>query len=202
MVLARSGRCLRGVHRELCGRLIDGFIATGGADAAADYAEQIPVRVIGLVLGVPEELSDTFTGWVANTIGTPPRSERRMPALDALIAYLLGEIDARRDEGDDLIRVLLRTEVDGEPLSAESVLGTVALTLLAGIDTTWSAIGSAMWHLATHPADRRRLAAEPELMPTAVEELLSAYSPVTMARVVVEDTEIAGCPSTPATRCC
>jgi len=62
------------------------------------------------------------------------------------------------------------------------------------VDTTWSAIGSSLWHLATHPEDRKRLAAEPELMPTAVEELLRAYSPVTMAREVTEDIEYAGCP--------
>ena len=74
------------------------------------------------------------------------------------------------------------------------VLGTLALILVAGVDTTWSSIGSAMWHLATHDDDRRRLVAEPELIPTAIEELLRAYSPVTMARIVTEDTELAGCP--------
>jgi cytochrome P450 len=51
-----------------------------------------------------------------------------------------------------------------------------------------------MWHVATHDDDRRRLVAEPELIPTAVEELLRAYSPVTMARIAAVDTEIAGCP--------
>jgi cytochrome P450 len=65
---------------------------------------------------------------------------------------------------------------------------------LAGIDTTWSAIGSSLWHLATHPEDRRRLVAEPDLMPMAIEELLRAYAPVTMARLVARDHEIGGCP--------
>ena len=74
------------------------------------------------------------------------------------------------------------------------VLGMAALVLIAGVDTTWSAIGSSLWHLATHADDRKRLVAEPELMPTAVEELLRAYSPVTMAREVTEDFEYAGCP--------
>jgi cytochrome P450 len=66
--------------------------------------------------------------------------------------------------------------------------------LIAGVDTTWSAIGSSLWHLATHDEDRRRLVAEPGLMPVAVEELLRAYSPVTMARVVTGDVDFAGCP--------
>lgn len=73
-------------------------------------------------------------------------------------------------------------------------MGTLRLLLVAGIDTTWSAIGSAMWHLARVPEDRRRLVAEPQLMPTAIEELLRAYAPVTMAREVVEDTTVGGCP--------
>ena len=70
----------------------------------------------------------------------------------------------------------------------------MVLLMVAGIDTTWSAIGASLWHLATHPEDRRRLVAEPELMPTAVEEFLRAYAPVTMARMVAQDFEFEGCP--------
>jgi cytochrome P450 len=66
------------------------------------------------------------------------------------------------------------------------------LLLIAGIDTTWSSIGSALWHLATHPADRRRLVEEPELLPTAVEEFLRVYSPVTMGRLATEDITLDG----------
>lgn len=74
------------------------------------------------------------------------------------------------------------------------MLGSLRLLLIAGIDTTWSAIGSSLWHLAKTPVDRERLIAEPGLIPTAVEELLRAYSPVTMAREVVKETTISGCP--------
>ena len=89
---------------------------------------------------------------------------------------------------------LLGTEVDGKPLDDGIVLGMAALVLIAGVDTTWSGIGSSMWHLATHPDDATRLVSEPELMPTAVEELLRAYSPVTMARIAVHDVDLVGCP--------
>ena len=61
--------------------------------------------------------------------------------------------------------------------------------LIAGIDTTWSAIGSTLWHLARNPDDTARLVVEPQLMASAVEEFLRVYSPVTMARVVTADTE-------------
>jgi cytochrome P450 len=181
--------------RELCRSLVDGFVDTGRADAAAGYAQQIPVRVIGQVLGVPDELADMFTGWVRDILEFAHDEVRRTKARDELVAYFLGEMDARRGgDGADLISTLLRSEVEGQPVPDGHVLGTVALTLIAGVDTTWSAIGSALWHLATNPEDLARLVAEPDLLPTAVEELLRAYSPVTMARIVTEDLEFGGCP--------
>ncbi len=183
------------VTRALCNRLIDGFIETGSADAAQDYAQQIPVRVIALVLGVPDELSDTFTGWVRDVLEFAHDEVRSAAGRDGITNYLLGELEVRRtNPGDDLISELLNTEVDGAPIDDLNIMGMAALTLIAGVDTTWSSIGSSMLHLATHPADARRLAAEPDLMPVAVEELLRAYSPVTMARIAVDDADVAGCP--------
>ena len=67
------------------------------------------------------------------------------------------------------------------------VLGIANLLLIAGIDTTWSSIGSALFHFGSHADDRRRLAADPSLFPTATEEMLRYYSPVTMGRVAQTD---------------
>jgi hypothetical protein len=70
----------------------------------------------------------------------------------------------------------------------------MVLILVAGIDTTWSAIGASLWHLAKNPDDLARLVNEPELMPLAIEEFLRFYAPVTMARLVVDDYDFHGCP--------
>jgi cytochrome P450 len=181
--------------RDLCRRHIDGFIDAGHADAATDYAQQIPVRIVAHILGVPESLSDTFTGWVRDMLEFADDPERNLRGQEGFGSYLIAELERRKDQpGDDLISELLRTSHDGEPLADRLVLGIAALVMIAGIDTTWSSIGSSLWHLATHPADAARLVAEPELMPLAVEELLRAYSPVTMARLVATDTELGGCP--------
>jgi hypothetical protein len=181
--------------RDLCNRLIDEIIEAGTGDAAADYAQQIPVRVIAWILGVPGDMADTFTGWVRDVLEFAYDERRRIAGRQALVAYLSQHLEERRaDPQDDLISELLQADVDGHPVPDDVVLGMAALTLIAGVDTTWSAIGSSLWHLATHPDDRRRLIAEPQLMPTAVEELLRAYSPVTMARIVAADTEFQGCP--------
>jgi len=181
--------------RALCGSLIDAHLATGGADAASEYAQQIPVRVIGAILGIPEELAGTFTGWVRDVLEFADDPERTQRGMFGIGYYLWDRINERREtDGDDLLTYLLHAEVDGEPVDDMVILGMAILTMIAGIDTTWSAIGSSLWHLATNDDDRERLVADPALMDTAVEELLRAYSPVTMARVVTEDVEVSGCP--------
>jgi hypothetical protein len=181
--------------RDLCRGLIAGFVETGHADGAAGYAQQIPVRVIAHILGVPTDLADTFTEWVRDVLEFADVPERREHGTHHLISYFVEEVEKRKGgDGDDLLSELLRTEVDGAVVEDSIVLGMAALVLIAGIDTTWSAIGSALWHLATHDEDRKRLVAEPELMPVAVEEFLRAYAPVTMARMVVSDIDYLGCP--------
>jgi cytochrome P450 len=181
--------------RGLCRSLVDGLAGTGRADAAAGYAQQIPVRVIGHMLGVPEERSDEFTGWVRDVLEFAYDDDRRTSGAQALVAFFRSQFDQRRDQPrDDLLTQLLVAEVDGEPVPEAVRLGMAVLLLIAGVDTTWSAIGSSLWHLATHPDDRRRMVAEPGLWPTAIEELLRAYAPVTMGRVLDHDVEVDGCP--------
>ncbi len=181
--------------RDLCIRLIDSFVDSGHADAAENYAQQIPVRVIAHILGVPADLADTFTGWVRDVLEFADDPERRQRGAQGLFEYFIDELATRKaNPGDDLLSFLLTTEVDGQPLEHSVVLGVAALVLIAGVDTTWSAIGSSLWHLGSHPEDRRRLTEDPDVMPLAIEELLRAYSPVTMARIVTEDVEYNGCP--------
>jgi len=181
--------------RALCHRLIDGFIESGECDVAGDYAQQIPVRVIAHILGVPEDLSDTFTGWVRDVLEFAYDEERRRRGIMGVIGFFQEAVAHRRlNPADDLISELLHTEIDGQPIEESVILGMSSLLLIAGVDTTWSSIGSSLWHLASHPGDRRRLVAEPDLLPTAIEEFLRAYSPVTMARRLLEDVDYNGCP--------
>jgi len=181
--------------RDLCRSLLDGFADRGSADAAVDYAQQIPVRVIAHVLGVSADMADEFTGWVRDILEFGDDRERRTAGSEGLLSYFVAQLEhRRRAPGEDLLSELIQTEVDGAPLEDGIILGIAALVLIAGVDTTWSAIGSSLWHLATHPDDLKRLVADPELMPLAIEELLRAYSPVTMARVVTADVEFGGCP--------
>ncbi len=180
--------------RILCNRLIDGFIADGRADAAADYAEQITPRVIAHILGIDPARAEEFVGWVRGVLEIgltePDEMVRCRTAIRAFFQEMVTE--RRRNPCGDAISMLIDSEAEGEKLTDYRILGMCSLLLIAGIDTTWSAISSSLYHFATHPQDQARLRAEPELLPTAVEELLRFYSPVTMGRIVTEPVEIDG----------
>jgi cytochrome P450 len=122
-------------------------------------------------------------------------AEERQALVDEgeLDAYMDARIaEHLADPQDDLTSFLLDAELDGHKLDPDHVRGTMVLLMIAGIDTTWSAIGASLWHLAQSPADRRRLVDEPGTMTTAVEEFLRAYAPVTMARLVAKDFDFRG----------
>jgi cytochrome P450 len=182
--------------REYCRELVGAMAGQDVVDAAEGYAQHIPVRVIADMLGLPESDADVFRGFVHHVLeGVDKSIEERAAGMGDLFQYLSGHIeDHRANPRDDLISFLLDAELEGEKLDTFQVGRTIALLLIAGIDTTWSAIGASIWHLAKTPADRQRLVDEPELLPTAMEELLRAYAPVTMARLVREDMDYGGCP--------
>jgi cytochrome P450 len=160
------------------------------------YAQHIPVNVIARMLGFPLEDADLFRGFVHDVLeGVNHAPAVRMAAFERLDAYLDRQIQDHVDHPrDDLTTFLMNTTIFDQPLSHDHVRGTIVLLLLAGIDTTWSAIGSSIWHLAGTPGDLQRLQDEPELWPTAIEEFLRAYAPVTMARMVAKDHDFNGCP--------
>jgi cytochrome P450 len=181
--------------RESCRALLDELGERDQFDASMEYARHIPSRVMAQMFGLDLSLSDTFHDWIYRIliegIHNPMATITAIGEQDVLFKELI----ALRTEnpGDDLVSYLLKSEYNGEPMTESHITGTLRLLLIAGIDTTWGAIGSSIWHLATHPEDRRRLVAEPELMPTAIEEFLRAYSPSTHMREVVNETTISGC---------
>jgi cytochrome P450 len=184
--------------RALCNELLDATTGKREIDAAVDYAQDIPLRVIAKMLGFPESDADIFRRFIRMVIEDVGASaEERQANIDSgeLDAYLEARIEEHLENPrDDLTSFLLEAEIDGNKLEPDHVAGTMVLLMIAGIDTTWSAIGASLWHLAQNPDDRKRLAAEPELMNTAVEEFLRAYAPVTMARMVAKDFDFHGCP--------
>ena len=183
--------------RQICSGLLDGLDGRTEFDAASEYAQEIPGDVTARMLGVPLEDTPQFRWWLHDLLELGPNDPTlARETTTRMMDYMLGLIsDRRRAGGDgDLVQYLLEQRVDGQELSDDEMARTLFLLLIAGIDTTWSALGFCLLHLATHPEDRHRLASDPSLLPTAVEEFLRAYSPVFIARVAEHDTDIAGCP--------
>ncbi len=182
--------------RELCNQLLDEMGDADLVDASVQYAEHIPVGLIAKLCGLPAEDGEQFREFVRIVLeGVDLPTEERIAAFQPVEDYIVPAIVERRENPDDgLISYLLDAEIMGEKLSDEHVFGSILLLIVAGIDTTWSAIGSSIWHLANNPDDLERLVAHPELLPSAVEEFLRAYAPVSMARLVKDDFEFQGCP--------
>jgi cytochrome P450 len=150
--------------------------------------------VMAHMLAIPEEDVEQFGKWIQlaleEGIANPAIAMR---AVQAMMDYFRAHVAQRsKSPGDDLVSLLLESRVEGEKLPEAMLLGILRSLIVAGIDTAWSAIGASLWHLATHPADRTRLHAEPGLLESAVEEFLRAYSPVTMGRQVVQQTTLNG----------
>jgi cytochrome P450 len=185
--------------RALCNELIDRFINQPEVDAAIAYAQEIPARLTAHLLGLPEQDGELYRRFIAALLedGITDRA-LLTAAVEESDRYFRQHVRARKAApGDDLISYLKSAELDGQPLSEDKVVGFLRVLLVAGIDTTWSAIGVCLWHLAQTPADRERLVREPQLLPQAIEEFLRAYAPVTMARVVAKETQLGGCTLSP-----
>jgi cytochrome P450 len=185
--------------RQFCRGLIADLDGASHADASEHYAQHIPVHGMCQLLGVPESDADMFRDWIFRNFQLAPRDNAVREQIAAeMLEYNNRMLALRReDPKDDLLTLIANAEIDGEPVSDELKSGYVSLTIIAGIDTTWSAIGSGMWHFAQHAGERAALAAADNddlLWTTASEEVLRYYAPVTMGRKVIKDTEVEGCP--------
>jgi cytochrome P450 len=183
--------------RAFCAESLDPMVGAGGFDFIADLGAQMPMRTIGMLLGIPEEdqqaLRDEMDEGFRLEEGAPPEVARAaLTTGDAFGDY----IDWRKDHpSDDLMTELLTAEFDDHTgvrrtLSREEILGYVGLLAGAGNETTTRLIGWSGKLLAEHPDQRRRLVDDRSLIPNAVEELLryEAPSPV-QARYIQEDVE-------------
>lgn len=186
--------------------LIDGFLddmaQKGKVDFVAELAFPLPVAVIAEMLGVPREDGERFNAWsrafIQGTDGarvTPESAEASMRAGLALDGYLSELIEQRRRHPqEDLISALIRARDGGESLSDTELLGTCVLLLIAGHETTVNLLGNGLLTLLRHPQQMALLRDRPDLIDSAVEEMLRYESPVQRGtgRFTTASLEIAG----------
>jgi cytochrome P450 len=188
------------IHRTTR-ELLDAAEARGSMDLVADLAYPLPVTVIAELLGVPRQDREQLKRWSATIMefqAVPLPTQEAILRSQAGIVEMrsyLAEIarDRRMRPREDLISELVALEIDGDRLAEDELLSTCLTLLVAGHETTTNLIGSALWLLLRHPAQRSRLRAEPALMPSAIEEVLRFESPLhRVGRTALSDIEISG----------
>jgi cytochrome P450 len=178
---------------ETCAGLIDNLADRGRAEFVGEFAEPFPTRIFTNILGLPSAEAPRFVSWNNKLLHSQDQPEVRRDAGIEINDYLRTLIAARRVEPrDDVVSALLETEIDGRPIVDDEVQNLCFLLFVAGLDTVTAGLTWCFHFLAQHPEHRRRLIAEPALMPSAVEELLRVHSFVSPARTVARDLEFAG----------
>jgi cytochrome P450 len=163
-----------------------------------DFAYPLPLTVISEMLGIPLADRDKFREWSQAAVSFTP-DDRANPEVTAklieFIAYLRRLVAAKRSNpGDDLLSGLVLAEAEGDKLSENELLSMIFLLIVAGHETTVNLIGNGMLALFENPEQRARLQEDPNLLKTAIEEMLRYYGPVEMSltRWVRQDTELGG----------
>jgi cytochrome P450 len=184
------------IHR-LAHESLDRVRAKGEMDLVRDFALPIPMVAICEMLGVAQQDRAAFRRWsnVIVSVSKPIDGILAIPSLYQLVKFLRRLFrEHRLNPQDDLTSTLLQAKSEGSKLSEDELIGTIALLLSAGHETTVNLIGNGVLALLTHPAERDRLRTQPELMQSAVEELVRYTPPVLFAtaRYAREDLAIAG----------
>jgi cytochrome P450 len=199
----RAVAALRDRVQDTANTLLDDLADEAGTiDVVERYCSQLPVTVIGDILGVPDDARPRILefgelGAPSLDIGLTWRQYQRVyRGIEGFNDWLSNHLkELRRNPGDDLMsQIIVASEnAEGGPLTHKELLATAGLVLAAGFETTVNLLGNGIRMLIETPGHLETLAARPELWPTAVEEVLRLDSPVQLsARIAARDTEIAG----------
>jgi cytochrome P450 len=183
-------------------RAIDAIAGVGECDFVTDVAARLPLAVILELLGVPREDWDSVFEWTNQAIAPgEPEYRRGATALEtadrarlSLFEYFERYLaERRREPRDDLVSVLAQSRLDGEPLVDFDILSYCFLLAVAGNETTRNATSGGLLALVENPREQDRLRADPELLPSAVEEVLRWTSPVIhFCRTAAVDSVVGG----------
>lgn len=189
---------LRERMAEHCRDLIAEIAARGECDVVPDFSTRFPTVIFLELLGVPSDELGKFLAWEHVILHGRGGAADQGAALGEVMRYMGGQIAARRATGpvgEDVLSQALSWEIDGTPVPDEALLNCCVLLFLAGLDTVTGTLAFSLHHLATHPEDRRRVAAiarDGGSMGSVVEEMLRYYSIAAIGRKVARDTDLAG----------
>lgn len=185
-------RLLEDEARKAARAALDTIAGKGGCEFISQFATVLPIVVFLDMMGLPQEDREMLLPYVEMETRSADDEERRT-AQTFMAAYIGKYIeDRKKNPGKDLISHIAHSDVGDRKINDHEIMGYCTLLLFGGLDTVASMIGFIARHLALHPADRRRLIEEPEIMQDAIEELIRRHGLSNTAREVVSDHDFHG----------
>jgi cytochrome P450 len=181
---------------------LDQVIEKGSFDIVGDLANPVPSLFTCEFLGLPIENWRLYADVMHEIIYTPPPKDEIIQRYLTMLGGVFEVVsDRRAHPRDDVISMLVTSEVNGAPLSDEMAMSIVDLIMAGGFDTTTAVVANALIYLADHPEDRKRLVDDPDLIPRACEEFLRYFTPQqALARTVRNPVTIGGVELQPGER--
>lgn len=183
---------LEGDIRKLANDLIDEFIDKGECEFTKDFGRPLPVSVFLGLMGLPQDMRDTFVSWAVGLLHSQDRdiAANSMISIAGYLTQVIAEKTETPDEG--VISTIVHATPEGEPMTSQEIFGFVFFLFIGGLDTVFAALNNTFLWLAEHPEGRQRINSEPDILPAALEELLRAFSVTFSGRVLTQDYELGG----------
>lgn len=178
--------------RSLANELIDTFIDKGECEFTRDFGRPLPVSVFLGLMGLPQDMRDTFVGWAVGLLHSQDRGTAAA-SMSAIAAYLQQVIAEKKKSPDDgAVSTIVHATADGEPLTGREIFGFVFFLFIGGLDTVFAALNNIFLWLSEHPEARHRLNREPDILEAANEELLRVFAVTFSGRTLTQDYEMHG----------
>jgi cytochrome P450 len=178
--------------RQRAHELIDQFAGKRGCEFTKDFGRPLPVFVFLDLMGLPQEMLDTFVGWAVGLLHSQDRkiAENVMRETTAYLQAVIREKAQSPDGG--VISAIVHGRADGEPLSGAEIFGFVFFLFIAGLDTVFATLNNVFLWLAGNPERRREILENPDKINAVVEELLRVFSVTFSGRTLTQDHEMHG----------
>lgn len=183
---------LEGLIRKRASNLIDGFIARGECEFTTEFGRPLPVSVFLDIMGLPQEMRDTFVAWAVDLLHSHDRAvmAQAMGKITAYIKSAIAEKKANPDGG--VVSLIANAAIEGKPLSDKEVFGFVVFLFIGGLDTVFATLNNIWLWLARNPERCQEIIDRPDDIDKVVEELLRRWSVVFSGRVLAQDYTFKG----------
>jgi cytochrome P450 len=192
MVSPRTVAAMDSSIRALANQLIDQFIHKGGCEFTTDFGRPLPVSVFLGLMGLPQDMRDTFVGWAMGLLHAQDRTVAGV-CMRETVAYLKTAIADKKQKPDDsVLSQIVHGTAAGELLTPQEVFGFTFFLFIAGLDTVFATLNNVFVWFALNPDRRREVIANPDNIDATVEELLRVFSVTFSGRTLTQDYELRG----------